>query len=201
MTSSRPPSKGSKTAKPENDADIWQRAMHGTQPLVPRHRRATELDEGKFDHPAETKPSSHQAIRQRAIPPNQKQTPFVALPGRLDKHVARRLKRGTQNIEASLDLHGMTQKEAHTNLRHFIRDTVVRGCRCVLVITGKGARSGSETNFPDTPPGVLRRMVPQWLSEPALSMYVAGFEPALPRHGGAGALYVQLRRSQPGTEG
>lgn len=201
MKSSRPSSKGPKTAKSENDADIWQRAMHGTQPLVPRRRRATELGVGKFDPPEETKPPSRQPIRQQTIPPKRKQAPVVALPGRLDKHVARRLKRGSQNIEACLDLHGMTRKEAHTNLRHFIHDTIFRGCRCVLVITGKGARSDSEADFPDTPPGVLRRMVPQWLSEPALSMYVAGFEQALPRHGGAGALYIQLRRSQPGSEG
>lgn len=185
----------------ENDADIWQRAMHDTQPLVPRRRRTTESDVGEFDPPAESEPSSRQAIRQQNTPPKRNQALVAAVPGRLDKHVARRLKRGSQDIEARLDLHGLTRNEAHRKLRNFISDTLVRGCRCVLVITGKGNRSDRESDLRDTPPGVLRRMVPLWLSEPDLSMHVAGFEPALPRHGGAGALYVQLRRPQLVSEG
>ena len=119
-----------------------------------------------------------------------------AAPGKVDKHVVRRIKRGAQGIEARLDLHGMIQAEAHRDLRRFIRDTAARGCRCVLVITGKGGRASPEAGFRDSQPGVLRRVVPQWLAGPDLSPLVAGFETALPQHGGAGALYVQLRRRQ-----
>ncbi|HEX7800963.1 MAG TPA: Smr/MutS family protein, partial [Asticcacaulis sp.] len=56
--------------------------------------------------------------------------------------------------------------------------------RAVLVITGKGV---AET-------GLLKRMAPEWLADPALSHIVAGLSPAHARHGGAGALYVALKR-------
>tara|TARA_A100001037_G_scaffold298897_1_gene323448 strand:+ start:3959 stop:4567 length:609 start_codon:yes stop_codon:yes gene_type:complete len=198
MANSRGSSKKPDPPKPEDDTDIWQRAMRDTEPLAPRRRRATELDVEDFDAPLQAQPTSNPAVRRQAVPAKRNSALPPAVPGRLDKHVVRRLKRGAQNIEARLDLHGMTQKEAHADLRHFIRDTAARGCRCVLVITGKGSRSDSEADFRDSPRGVLRRMVPQWLSAPDLSMHVSGFEPALPQHGGAGALYVQLRRVQPG---
>lgn len=201
MTNNRHQSKRSRTVKPENDTDIWQRAMRDTKPLVPRCRRETEFGIEKCTPPVETEPSSCQANSQHITSSKRNQAPGRAPPGRLDKHVARRLKRGSQNIEARLDLHGMTQKEAHANLRHFICDTAVRGCRCVLVITGKGTHSRGKADTRDTPQGVLSRMVPRWLLAPDLSMYIVGFEPALRHHGGAGALYIQLRRSKPGNEG
>ncbi len=89
-----------------------------------------------------------------------------------------------------LDLHGMTQAAAHGALRSFLFSSQARGDRCVLVITGKGARTGTE----HAEPGVLRRVVPQWLRLPDLRGLVLGFEEAAQRHGGAGALYIRLRR-------
>ncbi len=103
----------------------------------------------------------------------------------IDKRSALRLKRGQTPIEDRLDLHGMTQAEAHRALNGFVAEAAAIGHRCVLVITGKG-RAGSE--------GVLRRMVPHWLNQATLRPLILGVARAQPRDGGSGALYLLLRR-------
>jgi DNA-nicking Smr family endonuclease len=103
----------------------------------------------------------------------------------LDRSSALRLKRGDMPIAARLDLHGMTQAEAHRALVRFVAEAHAAGKRNVLVITGKGSGGGE---------GVLRRAVPRWLEEAATRALVLTVEPARPRHGGNGALYVLLRR-------
>lgn len=103
----------------------------------------------------------------------------------LDRNSDRRLKRGEMEIEARLDLHGHTRDAAHELLRVFIAREAEKGRRCVLVITGKGRGDG---------PGVLRAAVPQWLGEAPMRDDVLRFYPAQPRDGGAGALYILLRR-------
>ncbi len=115
--------------------------------------------------------------------------------GNLSRREKRRIERGHQPIEARLDLHGMVQSTAHVALRNFISQSRSRGLRHVLVITGKG-RPRSQDDFltGDTEPGVLRRMVPLWLGEPDLSLFVSSYSEAPRRLGGEGALYVRLRR-------
>ena len=90
-----------------------------------------------------------------------------------------------------MDLHGMTVAEAHPALTRFILASFATGRRLVLVITGKGRGSGGEWNSSQ---GVLRRQVPEWLSGPPLGTVVQEVLPAHRSHGGAGALYVILRR-------
>ncbi len=115
----------------------------------------------------------------------------------------RQINKGHQSIEARLDLHGMRQAGAHIALVNFVANAQARGYRHVLVITGKGRSNASEEmmfgepeQFGDTERGVLRRMVPLWLGEPDLRSIVAGYSDAPSRHGGAGALYVRLRRKR-----
>jgi DNA-nicking Smr family endonuclease len=104
----------------------------------------------------------------------------------IDRATAERLKRGQHRIEARLDLHGMTQAEAHRSLYAFIAASREAGRRCVLVITGLGlGRNGS---------GVLKSSVPRWLEEPALRGQILAIAPAQVHHGGAGATYLLLRR-------
>ncbi len=102
-----------------------------------------------------------------------------------------KLGRGTEPIDARIDLHGMTQADAHAALAHFLRRAQRDGARVVLVITGKGARPGSD---PHAERGVLKRQVPLWLESSELRPFVVGFESAGVGHGGAGALYVRVRR-------
>ncbi len=103
----------------------------------------------------------------------------------IDRANAERLKRGQHRIEARLDLHGFTQEEAHGALLRFIRTARASGRRCVLVITGRGRQGG----------GVLKAAVPRWLDEPEFRPHLLAIAPAQPRDGGAGALYVMLRRN------
>ncbi len=104
--------------------------------------------------------------------------------GTLDHRTAQRLRRGRVPIDARFDLHGHTQSSAHAALLRFIERSRAADCRHVLVVTGRGADGG----------GVLKRSVPRWLMEPAFQRHVVAFHEAGPRHGGAGALYVALRR-------
>lgn len=104
----------------------------------------------------------------------------------------RRLVRGRIPIDATLDLHGMRQTEAHKALVRFVTARAARGDRTVLVITGKGVGKRGETGE-ITQRGVLRSMLPRWLAEPGLRPFVAGFEAAAQEHGGGGAFYVRLR--------
>lgn len=114
-----------------------------------------------------------------------KRSPALATPSPLDRRMLRRLERGAYPISARLDLHGLDQKAAHRALADFLAQAQGRGHRCVLVITGRGERSG----------GVLRREVPRWLLEPPTAARVLGWAEAGRAHGGEGALYVLLRRA------
>ncbi|MGH6981326.1 MAG: Smr/MutS family protein [Stellaceae bacterium] len=107
--------------------------------------------------------------------------------GGIDRRQELRLKRGQLPVEARLDLHGMTQAEAHRALAAFVARGHAAGKRTLLVVTGKGTREGT---------GVLRAAVPRWLTEPALRDRVLSIAPAVPRDGGGGALYVLLRRAR-----
>jgi DNA-nicking Smr family endonuclease len=102
-----------------------------------------------------------------------------------------KLARGHAAIDARIDLHGMTQTEAHAALRSLLHSSQAKGAKFVLVITGKGAPSAWRGDR-----GVLRRQVPMWLALPEFRRYVLGFDVADTGHGGEGALYVRLRKAK-----
>ena len=101
----------------------------------------------------------------------------------IDGSTQRRLTRGEILIDLRLDLHGMTAARAHNQLIQFIVSAAHQGCRCVLVITGKGS-------------GVLNGHVPNWLKQQRLSIHVLALAEARPIDGGSGAFYVLLRRKR-----
>jgi len=111
-----------------------------------------------------------------------------------DRRLRQRLARGTEPLDDRIDLHGKTQSEAHAALLSFLRRAQSHGAKFVLVITGKGG--GARDDLSER--GVLKRQVPQWLKLPEFRGYVVGFEAAHSGHGGAGALYVRIRRRKSG---
>lgn len=115
------------------------------------------------------------------------QKPKKAAIDPIEPRLRRRIVGGREEIDAKIDLHGLTQSDAHPVLETFIQRSFSRGFRTVLVITGKGRSKGSE--------GVLRRMVPFWLNQPELKILVAGWDESSAHHGGAGALYVRLKNA------
>ena len=113
----------------------------------------------------------------------------------LGRRMKQRVARGREAIDARLDLHGLTQAQAHATLSRFLHDASARGARLVLVITGKGKLSGMRGDGSGER-GVLRRQVPQWLGLPEFRSLVIGFEDAHIAHGGEGALYVRIRKAR-----
>ncbi len=122
-------------------------------------------------------------------PPPQKPPAQPAL-APLGRRLKKRVARGAQAIDGRLDLHGLTQSEAHHQLLGFLRGAQARGASVVLVITGKGATDAYSER------GVLKRQVPLWLKLPEFRSFIVGFESAGRGHGGEGALYVRVRRAR-----
>ena len=112
----------------------------------------------------------------------------------LERRLKRDLSRGRAAVDSAIDLHGMNQAEAHQALRGFLVHMQSRGAKLVIVVTGKGGKQAPPVWADE--PGVLRRLVPQWLRESDMRAVVLGFEEAGRAHGGAGALYVRLRRRE-----
>ena len=110
----------------------------------------------------------------------------------LERKTVRALARGRLRADLTLDLHGLTQAEAHRALHGFLRRASAAGRTLVLVVTGRGGLGDHPQGR-----GVLRRTVPHWLALPEMREMVLGFEEAGPRQGGSGALYVRLRAQRP----
>ncbi|MCK9918360.1 Smr/MutS family protein [Microbacteriaceae bacterium K1510] len=161
-----------------------------TQSIVPR-RKPTEIDDEVEapEAPPPAKTSKGVTPREAIVAPRiETRAPPPLAP--LGRRMKQRVVRGKEPIDGRLDLHGLTQSEAHSALLRFLRNAVARDARLVLVITGKGRRDGEGER------GVLKRQVPHWLALPEFRALVIGFENAHIAHGGEGALYVRLRRSR-----
>ncbi len=164
------------------ERDLWNVVTKKIEPL--RARRSDSAG----DQP-EPKAKSITAPKQRASKVVEPARPASPPLESLGRRMKQRVVRGREAIDARLDLHGMTQSEAHAALLHFLRNASTRQKKLVLVVTGKGARGGNERER-----GVLRRQVPHWLALPEFRAFVIGFETAHVAHGGEGALYVRVRR-------
>jgi DNA-nicking Smr family endonuclease len=181
----------------DDEHTLWGRV---TRSVMPLRRKPVLIDlEVVAATPAgKAKSAAHARARSKAPPklapmPPPKHTPKpVPQAEPLDRRQKRRLARGTEPIDARIDLHGRTQSEAHAALLGFLRAAQRDGAKFVLVITGKGRRGDDHRSER----GVLKRQVPLWLQLPELRNYVLGFEHAHIGHGGEGALYVRLRRSR-----
>ena len=105
----------------------------------------------------------------------------------LDRRVEKDLRAGDIEIEARIDLHGMTQPVAFNALARFMATQVKASRRNLLIITGKG--KGSE--------GVLRTNLPHWLQTLPEAAHILTIRPSAPKHGGDGAFYVLMRKKKP----
>jgi len=121
----------------------------------------------------------------------------------LDRRTTKRLSRGQIQTDSRIDLHGETLETGRYRLLGFLRAAAERGDRLVLVITGKGnspftrhTLHGVDHFHAPEREGRLRRAFTHWLEETEFRRLVSGYQPAHPRHGGGGAFYVRLRRSE-----
>lgn len=170
----------------DNDA-LWDAVKKTVVPLGKSRASAAKIEKAKthpkppakrkYAHPAPSQP----APRAPSLPPITK----------LDRRARSKIARGSTEIEGKLDLHGHKLAEAKHRLADFLARAQAREKSLVLVITGKGTAATHGTER-----GVLKREVPMWLGSAEFRPLVIGFEEAASRHGGAGALYVRVRRSR-----
>ena len=178
-----------KRALSEEERALWESVAKQVKPLRKRPRvmkQPAALPEAEADVAPRPAASPKPMAPARIIPPSRPEPPPLAPIGRRERS---QLSRGRKEIDARIDLHGMTQIRAHRVLLSFLQRAHSDGLTFVLVITGKGKVDGAESER-----GVLRRQVPQWLSLPEFRTLVVGFEEAHIGHGGEGALYVRVRR-------
>jgi DNA-nicking Smr family endonuclease len=172
-----PKTRGRRLGLTEEEKALWAEVVRS----VRRRRGVAPPPEPPAPKPA---PAAAPIAAARPNPPPRPAPPPLAP---LERKLKRDLARGRGAIDGSLDLHGLTQVEAFSALREFLTRAQSHGHRLVIVVTGKGKAFSDE-------PGVLKRLTPLWLRAPELRMVVLGFEEAQRHHGGAGALYVRLRR-------
>lgn len=183
-----PPPPRRKRSLSEEERALWESVAKQVKPLRKRPRvlKPSVPPEAETDAVSRPVTSLKATPTPRIIPPSRPEPPPLAPIGRRERS---QLSRGRKEIDARLDLHGMTQIRAHRVLLTFLQRAHSDGLTFVLVITGKGKVGGAEAER-----GVLRRQVPQWLSLPEFRSLVVGFEEAHIGHGGEGALYVRVRR-------
>lgn len=188
-----PPSKPGQP--PADDTALWEQVTKSVTELPSRRNTVflkeearTVADPAATAEKAAKKPVAKQPPK---VPPAKPPAPRPAdlrLGERsgIDRSNARRLQRGQMALEDRLDLHGLSKEQAHRQLIAFISRAVQQNLRHVLVITGKG-RDGQ---------GVLRHEVPLWLKDAPLAGYINAISQAQPQDGGAGALYIRLKRQR-----
>lgn len=174
------------------DLDLWRQVTRAARPLAGREAKPT-TPTPKAPSPPSAPAKSAASARSVAAPPAPRRpAPPELAPGTvagIDRRTAERLKRGQLAVEATLDLHGQTQAEAHRAVEAFLARCQSAGKRCVLIITGRGHRHEDG--------GVLRRNLPLWLNERTNRARILAIATAQPKHGGAGALYLLLKRQRP----
>lgn len=161
---------------------LWH---HVIKDVAPLDSRVIALDE----HPAPARPPVPVEIT--LVGPDKE--PAAPVQRSRERTVTRRRARSEVPPQGRLDLHGMTQDEAHSALSRFIAMSVAVGLRNVLVITGKGRSDVSAPHHPHEGRGILRRIVPLWLESGAMRPLVETFASAPQRLGGDGALMIVLR--------
>lgn len=179
-----------KRALSREELELWENVTKQARPLRRRPRADKISVEAAEPRPVEGKPAPalKSSVPSRKIPVAPPPPPPLAPLGRRQRS---QLSRGRKDIDARLDLHGMTQTKAHRVLLNFLHHAHANGMTFVLVITGQGRTVG-----PESERGILRRQVPHWLSLPEFRSFVVGFEEAHIGHGGGGALYVRVRRAR-----
>lgn len=185
------------------EARLWSTVVRRIKPIT---ENQADSGAGVVAEPKPPLRTDHKKLPTKPVKPlsSEKSAPPLLKPERvakkppqipfapLERHLRRGLSRGSSTVDASIDLHGMRQAEAHDQLRHFILKSQREGMKIVLVVTGKGTLSDHESSIDQR--GVLRRNLPLWLKMNDLRHAIIGFEEASRQHGGSGAFYVRIRK-------
>jgi DNA-nicking Smr family endonuclease len=159
-----------------DEAALWSQVAASVRPIEGQSRPPLQPLPRVNLQPQPSAPTAPK----RAPGANKVAVDAATLDGSWDKAI----RRGVLAPDATVDLHGYTRDRAHALLVSRIEWAALSGLRVLLVITGKGGAGG----------GVIRSSLRDWLHSGDLRPFIAALRPAHPRHGGAGAWYVILRR-------
>ena len=191
---SKPPAPGLSEAQMQRERALFLAEMAGVKPLprdrrgrVEKHRQAPQRAQD-FGPEAEALADLQHLVDGHGAFVIQYTDEYMegVAPG-VDRRLAQRLHHGDFAVQAHLDLHGYTVEEAKGLVDRFLTVAYTSGRRCVRLVHGRG--HNSRDNRP-----VLKEQVQVWLSHGRLSRLVLAFATAPAADGGAGAVYVLLRR-------
>ena len=184
------------------EAALWARVAQTVRPLHKRPAPQAIAEVVKPGAAPPPPPKLRKAVVRpvllpvRAVEPVPSSRPLDR--GGLDGSWDRKLGRGVVSPEFTLDLHGHTLDSAHARLDHGITQASAQGARVLLLITGK-PRPADEYTARGSRRGAIRAKVLDWLAAGSHASKIAAVRPAHSRHGGAGALYIVLKRSNPSS--
>jgi DNA-nicking Smr family endonuclease len=176
-----------------DEAALWARLAATVRPLRPSPAAPPAGGPAGASAAAE-RPAVRVQRRPAAVPPPR---PSEARRP-LDRHTLdgtwdRKLASGIVQPDFTLDLHGHTLGSAHARLDYGLAQAAAQGARVLLLITGK-PRPSEDHAAPGSRRGAIRATVLDWLAAGPHASRIAAVRPAHPRHGGAGALYIVLKR-------
>ncbi len=191
------------------EAELWARVASTVRPfekLRPADPAASAAASAALapEPPHTPPPPGKQPKRIRVAQPHGTATPPPSparLPARLldghtlDANWDRKLARGLAGVDFTIDLHGASLDGAYARLDHGLTLAVAQGARLVLLITG---RSRGQVDPADRASrrGAIRAKFLDWLAQGSHASRIAAIRPAHPRHGGAGAVYIVLRKAR-----
>lgn len=181
---------------PEEQA-LWARVARTARPMPGKRAEALAAgldapikDSATLVQPDHRMASAVRPAKLRPAPARALAAHRDTLDGRWDKRIAK----GDLAPDVTIDLHGETLATAHVRLNRGLDAAIRHGDRTILLITGKPAVDNPR--LPPTSRGVIRASVMDWLAASVHADRIAAVRNAHPRHGGAGALYIILRRAR-----
>jgi DNA-nicking Smr family endonuclease len=185
-----------------DEAELWAKVAATVTP-IPGRKIPSSWGEGvrpKAGGEAQAARPKSAKSRPQAIvvPPQNATTPKPPLVSRLDQHGLdssweRKLAKAAIQPDFTLDLHGHTLDTAHARLEMGLTQALAQGARLVLLVTGRPRPSDDHAGRSDRR-GAIRAKMLDWLAAGPHASKIAAVRPAHPRHGGAGAVYIVLRR-------
>ena len=191
----KPPPPAQRRSEGLSEGELWAMATEGADPLRDRSARIKPVPQPLSLAPVPLDPDLQAYDELRALVGGEgvldlaDSDEFIegAVRG-LDPHVLRRLKRGEFALQGHLDLHGLVKEEAKAALEQFLVRSRHEGRRCVLVVHGRGLHSKDQVP-------VLKESLKRWMSTGPFAKHVLAFATAKQHDGGAGAVYVLLKRA------
>lgn len=186
----------------DDDTSLWKKYLkqEGVEPID--KGKATFLDQEPLlpaakpvlprkDHASFIMKPAKSIDQKASSPPISRSASL--LNRKLDHRTDEKIRKGLMPIDATLDLHGLTQDGAYHAVCSFIQRHFTRQNRFLLIVTGKGRTQKDSDDWTSPRRGILKEWLPNWLSDDPCRSCILTFCQAQQKHGGAGAFYVYLR--------